>query len=113
MMGRDFDTIPLGRLIRPDPELLSTLLACPHPLVTLDRRIAFDHVSSIPESHPSVVIVSHETSLANSIIEITPSAIEVWHVAGGQLARDGYLLLSAADWSSRLSEMLRVNARRT
>ncbi len=48
----------------------------------------------------------------NSIIEITPSAIELWHVAEGQLAQDAYLALTTTDWHSRLLDLLRENAGR-
>src|SRR5580765_1126504 len=83
-----------------DPVVLTTLLARSNPLITLDRGMATDHAGSFPESHPGLVIVSHDPaaprtmttgeasrilasfkkrypdwhqlSLANSVLEITP-----------------------------------------
>ncbi|HYV34164.1 MAG TPA: hypothetical protein VE988_00585, partial [Gemmataceae bacterium] len=102
-----------------DPVVLSTLLTRPNPLVTVDRGIAVDHAAAIPDAHPGLVIVSHDpdsprtmttgqasrilaafkqrypdwhqTSLANSVIEITPGSVEIWHVLSGQLLRDEFL----------------------
>jgi len=137
------DVVRLPRHLRDaeDPVVLSTLLTGLQPLVTLDRRIAEDHGASIPATHPGLVIVSHDphtpqtittsraarilagfkqffpdwhqTLLANSILEITPSRVEVWHVTDGQLTRDGYLSFAEADWSSGLAALLRQNVERS
>ena len=54
----------------------------------------------------------HQTALTNSILEITLTSVEVWHVAAGHLVRDGFLPFAEADWISRFVALLRQNAER-
>jgi hypothetical protein len=124
-----------------DPTVLSDLLAKPNPLVTFDLRMAEDHTTYIPERNPGMVVISngrgqnprtmttpiarrilqnfkglipqwHQSLLNNSIVEISPAGVEVWHVEAGRLVRDGYLAFTDADWSARLLDTLQQNARR-
>ncbi len=54
----------------------------------------------------------HRTSLQNSIIEITPEGVEIWHADRGRLVHDGSLLFDDGDWLPRFEELLRLNAAR-
>ena len=102
--------------------------------------MAEDHTTDIPERNPGLVAISngrqnprtmttaiarkilqkfkgvfpqwHQSLLNNSIVEISPESVEVWHVEAGRLVRDGYLLLADADWSARLLDTLQQNAQR-
>ena len=123
-----------------DPVVLNDLLAKPNPLVTFDLGMAEDHTTDIPERNPGLVAISngrqnprtmttaiarkilqkfkglfpqwHQSLLNNSIVEISPESVEVWHVEAGRLVRDGYVLFADADWSARLLDMLQQNAQR-
>jgi len=123
-----------------DPVVLNDLLAKPNPLVTFDLGMAEVHTTDIPERNPGLVAISngrqnprtmttpiarkilqkfkglfpqwHQSLLNNSIVEISPESVEVWHVEAGRLVRDGYLLFADADWSARLLDTLQQNAQR-
>jgi hypothetical protein len=124
-----------------DPEVLADLLGKGNPLVTFDQRFARDHVACIPSQNPGIITISnirggnpktmttalagqilgrfkslfpnwHETPLRNSVIEITPAGVEVWHAQDGKLIRDGYHAFDDAGWDQALSKLLFQNAAR-
>ncbi len=123
-----------------DPVVLGDLLAKPNPLVTLDLRMAGDHSISIPEPYPGIVAISngrgnprtmttsaarkvlvqfkkrfpdwHRTTLHNSIVEISPAGVEIWHVEKGRLVHDEYIPFDDSDWTTRFKRLIRLNAER-
>jgi hypothetical protein len=123
-----------------DPVVLSDLLAKPNPLVTLDLRMARDHSASIPEANPGMVVIGngrenprtmtssaarkilarfknqfpdwHRTTFNNSIVEISPAGVEIWHVDKGQLVHDGYISVDDSDWITRFKQLIQLNAER-
>ena len=121
-----------------DPQVLDRFMQLPNPLVTLDRRLPEDHAAFIPDNHPGIVVVSNapgipqtittnqggkilaqfkarlsswfQISFQNSVIEITQESVEIWHVTGGKLVRDGYLTFQQTDWADQLTMLLQQNA---
>jgi hypothetical protein len=123
-----------------DPIVLGDLLGRPHPLVTLDLRMARDHSTSIPDSNPGMVVISngrdnprtmttsaarkilaqfkkqfpdwHRTTFNNSIIEISPAGIGIGHVESGRLVHDEDIPLDDMNWMTRFERVIQVNAGR-
>ena len=122
-----------------DPELLSSLMAGTHPLVTFDRALPHDHTAYIPDLHPGILVVSnfpapqtmtiriaqqtlgrfktafpiwHQAGWNNSVVETTSLAVDVWHVEQRQLVHDAYLSFDTLDWQTPLQTVLRQNSTR-
>lgn len=122
-----------------DPELLQTLMAAPNPLATFDRALPRDHTAFIPDRHPGLLVISNfpapqtltvriaqqvikrfkaafpdwdQVSWSNSVVEITTLGVEVWHVQQAHLIRDDYFSFDAADWQTRLRDLLQRNGQR-
>jgi hypothetical protein len=123
-----------------DSVVLGDLLAKPNPLVTLDLGMARDHSASIPEPHPGVVAIGnergnprtmtsaaarrildrfknhfpdwHRTTFNNSIVEVSPAGVEIWHVDKGRLVHDEYIPFDDSDWMTRFEQLIQLNAGR-
>src|SRR5271154_1612318 len=50
-----------------DSVVLSTLLRRPNPLLTKDRDMPDQHVSSIPETHPGLVVIANAPDVPQTI----------------------------------------------
>lgn len=124
---------------RKDPEILHELMARPEPFVTMDRNIADQHCSVIPDDNPGIIIIANaaiqgtitvlrgmkilsefkkrhpewrEIGWNNSIVEITEQGTTVWHVARGVLICDGYTSFIDEDCVDQLRLLLARNADR-
>jgi hypothetical protein len=133
-------SFPRGLKGRKDPEVLRNLLPSGCPLLTTDRTIHFDHATEIPDNHPGILIIAnavqvatlttrsamrilsdfkrefpnwHDTALANSVVELTEIAAEVWRIERGQVKRVAYVPFTVAGWQERLVGVLQENARTT
>ena len=101
-------------------------------------RVVEDHVDHVPAWHAGTLIIEQDdddvatmtTHIAqrilarfkaecpdwhilpwdNSVIQISPSAVAVFHVADGELLRDAYLAQSQEGWQDQLRIVLTTNA---
>ena len=55
-----------------DPEMLIKLLPKGNTIITSDINIIYDHIDSIPQNHPGIIIIGYSTSKpsANSLKKI-------------------------------------------
>ena len=122
-----------------DSVVLNSLLQRPNPLLTKDRDMPDQHVSSIPETHPGLVVIAnapdvpqtitmpgvrkilaqfkkefpewHQVPLRNSVvIELTQIGVEVRHLESGRLIRNDYLSFDKTGWKEQLLEILNRNS---
>ena len=54
----------------------------------------------------------HLKTFNNSIIEISPAGVEIWHADKGRLVHDESILFSDSDWITRFEQLIRLNAER-
>jgi hypothetical protein len=121
-----------------DPVALMHVLPSGRILLTTDRGIHIEHLTHIPDRHSGILIVAstssagtmrtsllmhilaefkdrfptwHETSLDNSIVEISETTCEVWRVVRGALSRKVFLRFDDTAWQRRLSGVLQENTR--
>lgn len=125
----------------PDETILPIFMRGDHPLVTMDRLIASAHPFAIPDKNPGIVIVGFalghfktvttkdvrmilsqfkrsfpewsQTSIAGSILELTPETIEVSHIDNHRIHRDADLKFDDTEWISVLKLVLAKNAKRS
>lgn len=124
-----------------DPELLKVFMPGRHAMVTTDRALPTQHTAHIPDTNPGIVVVCysrdvlktittgaaakildqlksslstwHQTSVANSIVEITEQSVEVFHVEAGKLIQDTYLdFKKESDWPVQFLNTLQKNVLR-
>src|SRR5947199_5149814 len=51
--------LPVALRDAEDPQLLAVIMAGNSPLVTLDRKLAWEHSAHIPDEHPGIVVVTN------------------------------------------------------
>ena len=54
----------------------------------------------------------HLKTFNNSIIEISPTGVEIWHADKGRLVHDEYIPFSDSDWMTRFEQLIQLNAER-
>jgi hypothetical protein len=123
-----------------DPEMLNQLLPKGNPLITTDFALLDEHLNSIPEYHPGIILIAnsesvpqtltikkvqtilrkfktkfsqwHQVFWQNSIVCITQDSVNVLHIEAGYLKEDGYLTYQSIDWEKTLEDLLYQNAKR-
>ena len=124
-----------------DPEMLHQLLPKGNPLITTDFVLIDEHLESIPEYHPGIILIAnsesvlqtltikrvqailrkfktqfsqwHQVAWQNSIVCITQDSIKVLHIdEAGNLKEDGYFTYHSPNWDKALKEILDQNANR-
>jgi DNA-directed RNA polymerase specialized sigma54-like protein len=123
-----------------DPEMLNQLLPKGNPLITTDFALLDEHLNSIPEHHPGLILIAnsetvpqtltikkvqailrkfktkfsqwHQVSWQNSILCITQDSVTILHVEAGYLKEDGYLTYQLFDFDKLLKSALCQNAKR-
>jgi hypothetical protein len=120
-----------------DPEVLAEILPSGRTFLTTDRKIHFEHASSIPDYHSGILIIAntispktitikevmrrlsylksiipdwHSISLRNSIVEIAENNVIVWRVVSGHVVQMKFLDYEQNDWHQILIELLKRNA---
>lgn len=122
-----------------DLEVFGALSPKGNVFITTDKGFVSDNLDSFPDIHPGVVIVSfdddaiptmtthaaqkiivrfkvefldwHQIEWKNSVVNICPNQLRVWHVSGGQLIRD-LISFRDNDWQMKLAQALGFNATR-
>lgn len=122
-----------------DPKVFRALFPKGNVVVTTDRGFVSDHLDEFPDVHPGVVIVSfdddaiptmttqaaqkiirnfkadfpewHQTEWQNSVVNISPSHLSVWHVDSGELISDLFSSRANDPWRERLTSVLILNAK--
>ncbi len=123
-----------------DDVVLATLLPKGNPILSGDWDFAHDWPAFIPDLHPGIVIVGQDdddpyfdthvgqkivadfkrefptwntASWENSIVQIQPTHITVWHCDSHSLVQDGDMLdRTSAGWQDQLGALLAANAAR-
>ena len=120
-----------------DPVVLQQVLLSGRTLLTNDREIHFSHLSHIPDNHCGILIIArvaspttirltdvmrtlsvfksqfpqwHDTSLRNSVVEITETFVQVWRIRGGCVTSSCTIQFSQNDWQPTLTKVLKDNA---
>lgn len=121
-----------------DPEMLARFMAADRPLLTTDGRLPWEHTSHIPNPHPGIVVIRsnakhtlriedarrilagckarlpewHQLSFRNSILELWPDALDVYHVVRKQLHLDQHCSFDEVDWPQAFIASLTTNSNR-
>ncbi len=123
-----------------DPEMLNQLLPRKLPLVTTDFALLDEHLNSIPEYHPGIILIAnsenvpqtltikkvqailrkfktkfsqwYQVSWQNSIVCITQDSVNVLHIEDSHLKNDGYFTYQSLDWDKILEDILCQNTKR-
>lgn len=124
-----------------DSEVLDELLIKSNTLVTTDLDMVRDHIDHVPAGHPGVLAICNghanpqtitssiikklllefktsfpnwnSVSLCNTVAEITPIGLDIFHVEEKELVRDQYLSFEDPDWASLAATILLRNATRS
>jgi hypothetical protein len=75
-------------------------------LATLTTRFVMRLLSDFKRRFPAW----HETSLGNSVVELSDIAVEVWTVHAGRAERVAYISFDEQDWQLRLRAVLERNS---
>ena len=60
-----------------DPEVFDSLLPKGKPLLTTDNALLDEHLDSIPEKHPGIIIVSNSASVLQTL---TIKRVQIWRI---------------------------------
>jgi hypothetical protein len=113
-----------------DPEMLNQLLPKGNPLITTDFALLDEHLDSIPEYHPGIILIAnsesmpqtltikkvqailkkfktkfsqwHQVSWQNSIVCITQDSVTILHIEAGHLKEDDYFIYQSLNWDQTL-----------
>jgi len=124
-----------------DPEMLNQLLPKGNPLITTDFALLDEHLDSIPEYHPGIILIAnsesmpqtltikkvqailkkfktkfsqwHQVSWQNSIVCITQDSVTILHIEAGHLKEDDYFIYQSLNWDQTLEDALCRNAKRS
>jgi len=124
-----------------DAEVLDELLIKQNTVVTTDINMVRDHVDHVPDNHPGIIAICnghanpqtitssiikkilfefklkfpgwYSANLSNSVAEITPVGIDIFHVERGELIRDQYIAFDQPGWALQVDAILARNAART
>ena len=120
-----------------DPDVLAEAFSSDRTLLTMDREIHFGNAVHFPTQHSGILIVAnassprtitiadmvrtlaqlkssfpdwHQSSLRNSVVELTERSVEVWRVDNGAVLKTAFISFEQPDWQHELAKVLQCNA---
>jgi hypothetical protein len=132
----EINRFPRRLLHRKDPDVLGVILPSNHALLTIDRRMHFEHAASIPDQHSGILIIArsvqrtlgisdvariltkfksafpnwHAVSIRNSIVEITETSVQVWISQSRTIKSISFVTFDQDGWQEVLAGVLRENS---